>query len=74
MLGKRFAYLCAGILCLAIAYQLGPTAARGQEQDQVIAAAFGNLCAITADGRVFLNETVAEGPTTAARPRRRSSR
>jgi hypothetical protein len=39
MVAKRFFYICAGILCLALAYQLGAVTALGQGGNTLIAAA-----------------------------------
>lgn len=35
MLAKRFAYVCAGILCLALAYHLGASTAAAQRSGPV---------------------------------------
>src|SRR5881397_3487793 len=39
MVAKRFFYVCAGLLCLALAYHLGATSARSQPISSAIEAA-----------------------------------
>ncbi len=57
MFAKRFFYVCAGLLCLAIAYHLGARSATATQApgNQVVALApYGSaLWAVTSNGDVY---------------------
>lgn len=60
MFTKRFFYVCAGLLCLAIAYHLGAKNATGAPQinDSVVATNANGTIAFTGQGNVYLNDNV----------------
>lgn len=59
MLAKRFFYVCAGLLCLALAYQLGVGKAQGQGGGTLSSGDFfyRGLYALTPDGRIYSRGT-----------------
>lgn len=69
MLAKRFFYVSAGILCLALAYHLGASNATAQMGGQIVgmsgtignAACGGMFNVITSSGEVFGREMAAPG-------------
>lgn len=64
MLAKRIFYVSAAILALAIAYQLGVTAAEGQSGGTLAAAddpGFGSW-AVTSSGSVYLSDYGTQTP------------
>jgi len=52
MLAKRFFYVSAGLLCLALAYHFGASSAAAQAPANPVVATYGNL-AYTANGDVY---------------------
>lgn len=60
MFAKRFFYVCAGLLCLALAYHLGATSATGAPpaDDSVVATSANGTVVFTAKGNVYLNDNV----------------
>ena len=61
MLAKRFFYVCAGLLCLALAYHLGATSATAQAPGNPVVGVGGGggdnrqvFVAVTANGDAFL--------------------
>ena len=68
MFAKRFFYVCAGLLCLAVAYHLGATTAVGAPQpgNPIVAMCAepnntGWTLALTANGDMY--RTTTAGPT-----------
>ena len=67
MLAKRFFYVCAGLLCLTIAFQMGPKSAGAQAGSSVTGFAVNStnsaFFVLTANGDVFAsdNATLASG-------------
>ncbi|HEY3216222.1 MAG TPA: hypothetical protein VGK93_06980 [Candidatus Eisenbacteria bacterium] len=55
MFAKRFFYVCAGLLCLALAYHLGARSATAQAtKTQIATATGGSSClVILANGDVY---------------------
>ena len=53
MLAKRFFYVCAGLLCLALAYHLGARSATAQAPGNPIAAAPATGYVFTANGDLY---------------------
>ena len=55
MFAKRFFFICAGLLCLALAYHLGATSATAQAPgNPVVAARAQPDAVVTANGDVYL--------------------
>jgi hypothetical protein len=61
---RAFFFVCAGLLCLALAYHLGATSAKAQSGDRTIAAANFGACGsygvqgfvMTPNGDVYWNQ------------------
>jgi len=63
-MARRFFYVCAGLLCLAIAFQMGAKSAGATIGGQIVSIAFegGRLVAVTSDGDVY-SRLVSGDPT-----------
>jgi hypothetical protein len=59
MVTKRFFFICAGLLCLVLAYHLGAQNARAQSHPSIVAIAWnradGYAYAVDAAGAIFAN-------------------
>lgn len=63
-MARKFAYACAGVLMLAIAYHLGASTASAQAPGNPVVASLGPQLVITANGDVYAaNAYDANGPT-----------
>lgn len=71
-MAKRFFYVCAGLLCLALAYHLGASNASAQYGAQVTGYSCTNASAhfvMTANGDLYLlNATFPGGPLPTSSP------
>jgi hypothetical protein len=62
MVAKRFFYVCAGLLCLALAYHLGASSATAQTGSSIVGVFQGINCAtnsvgvVTSTGDVFIRD------------------
>jgi hypothetical protein len=66
MVAKRFFYVCAGILCLALAYHLGARSATAQTGAQISGFTMfwaGEGCVMTPNGDVYYQYGFNGGPT-----------
>ena len=56
MLAKRFFYVCAGLLCLALSYHFGALNATAQAPGNSVVASFGGALSavVTANGDVYI--------------------
>ncbi len=67
MFAKRFFYVCAGLLCLAVAYHFGAVNAAAQAPGNPVVAFLrheigaGAWVAVTANGDIFTSSPI-EGP------------
>jgi hypothetical protein len=59
MLAKRFFYVSAGILCLALAYHLGATSAGAQAAGNSVVAAAGGFV-VAANGNVYADPALLQ--------------
>ena len=58
MFAKRFFYVCAGLLCLALAYHLGAKSAGAQAPGNPVVGITGSssyIAAVTSNGDVYLS-------------------
>lgn len=60
-MAKKFFYVCAGLLCLVAAYQLGVSSARAQVQNTVWYAERSSTAVGVAVGRVLHFMSIADG-------------
>lgn len=73
---KKFFFVCAGLLCLAVAYHLGATNAQGQAGSAVTGIAVGltgnqaasNFYVMTQDGTVYWRQFQHFNPSFAGAP------
>lgn len=57
MVAKRFFFVCAGLLCLAVAYHLGARNAGAQAPSNPVVASDGGARVFTANGDVYHEAT-----------------
>ena len=64
MFAMRFFYVCAGLLCLALAYHFGARSATAQAPGNPVVTSFERnfTAVVTANGDVYESASYANGP------------